>query len=137
MIKTMYRTLMILLAAGLVSGAIYWFSTTSAGQAAFGMGGEHGMRFARGGAPDASGLPATGGRQNFRRRPESGGELQPFGGERAERSGHTQVDLARGLAGLGDELVKLAVITLVIVLGRKLVSALMRKFRRPAPLPTP
>ncbi len=136
MFKILYRTLIILLTAGLVSGAIYWFSTTTSGQSMFNRGGERG----------GERMPADFQAQSGETQPETTGEgsvrkQRPgeFGGERM-RGGHGgehggEVNILRGLGEIPAKLAVIAGITLVIVLGRKLLSLFKRKPASGGPMP--
>ncbi|MDR3565723.1 MAG: hypothetical protein P4N59_30385 [Negativicutes bacterium] len=120
MIKTAVRTLMILLAAGLISGALYWAVNSSSGSVGPGDFSGRGGRSAFG---------AVAGLENFDR---PGSALSIFSGGQRGR-GFRDSGAAQTLA-LTDILVKLGLIgllTLLVVTLQRAISHLIKSRKSP------
>ena len=105
MLKLLVRTLIILLAAALAAGGLYWFSGSAEGQSILYPAGGHDVQRFNQNAPA----------QSIQGGFDGGGDRD--GG----------VNLARALPDILSKLGIIALITAVIVLSRKLLSLISRK----------
>jgi hypothetical protein len=115
MFKIIYRTLIILATAVLISLGLYWFSGTSAGQS----------MFARGGGHERRNFSQTTTQSNTTALTQTNPPPQDFGGDFGGREGG--VNITRALTDLPGKLGLIAAITAVVVLGRKLLSLISRQ----------
>ena len=132
--RILYRTLLILVAAAIVSGAAVAFASTSAAQSMFrGFDGRREQRFGEnGGRGFPNGAPPQGALQNGTFPNETFEQNNFPRGEFGRRGGRDGANFSLFAAG---ELIKNIVIMSVIVAAFVIGSLLWRAVRRPKPRP--
>jgi hypothetical protein len=120
-IKIFTRILLILLVATALGAGIYAFANSSTGQSALSsLGLAHGDGFDRGASPAdlASSTSQNPSATTFQLRADFGGS-----------DFHDGVSLDRGLLGLAQNALKIALITLAVVIGQRILKLVFRQRR--------